>query len=206
MFWLYLYCYGFDKNANSSNVGMCVCTHFTFVSLATIGVCVFCAVASVAAFLFLGGNKMQCEDSVSDFIKRTSENYEFYIKNRSVTNLLNCSAELFVLPEEMLLDSIANSWVTQKLLDKLKNNTISNFDELINLKNICIHIKKGIKCFYFKTLTDSCQKITALIIEDKEYVNRKNCGFKITFSIELLEKFFLEFSKSIINQLNIENT
>ena len=39
---------------------MCVCTHFTFVSLATIGVCVFCATASVAAlFIFRGGEIMK---------------------------------------------------------------------------------------------------------------------------------------------------
>ena len=56
----YIYiAYEFDKNANSSNVGMCVCTHFTFVSLATIGVCVFCAVTSVAALFILWVNSMK---------------------------------------------------------------------------------------------------------------------------------------------------
>ena len=50
---------------------MCVCTHFTFVSLATIGVCVFCATTSVAAlFVFRGvtcmGKKVVLFSNVSD--------------------------------------------------------------------------------------------------------------------------------------------
>ena len=49
-----LSCYEFDKNANSIN--MKAEMFFVLFSLATIGVCVFCAVTSVAA-LFIYGDK-----------------------------------------------------------------------------------------------------------------------------------------------------
>ena len=69
-------------------------------------------------------------------------------------------------------------------------------------KNICIHIKNGINNFYLKTKIDKSNSITSLIIEDKEYKCNKNHKFKITLSISLLEKFFLEFSTSIIKWFN----
>lgn len=49
--------YEFDKNANSINVGTAMLV--ILISLATIGVCVFCAVTSVAALFIFGGPKMK---------------------------------------------------------------------------------------------------------------------------------------------------
>ena len=73
----------------------------------------------------------------------------------------------------------------------------------IDLKSICVHIKNGIDLFYVKVKTENGnKKITELIIEDKSYINQKNCVFSIVFSISLLEKFFLQFSKAIINNFD----
>lgn len=52
--------YEFDKNADSIIVCVSLCTLFTWVSLATTGVCVFCASASVGAFFVFGGDKNYC--------------------------------------------------------------------------------------------------------------------------------------------------
>ena len=52
--------YEFDKNANSINVGITMLV--ILISLATIGVCVFCAATSVAAlFILERGEKMDYE-------------------------------------------------------------------------------------------------------------------------------------------------
>lgn len=48
-FFTHIYIVEFDKNANSNYVGMCLITVHK-ISLATIGVCVFYASASVGAF------------------------------------------------------------------------------------------------------------------------------------------------------------
>ncbi|MBO5105372.1 MAG: hypothetical protein J6C29_00570 [Clostridia bacterium] len=104
--------------------------------------------------------------------------------------------------EEKYLKIITNSWVSSKLLKELKKNIKSNYNEPKDLKNICIHIKNGINNFYLKTKIDKSNSITSLIIEDKEYKCNKNHKFKITLSISLLEKFFLEFSTSIIKWFN----
>lgn len=51
-FFTHIYIVEFDKNANSNYVGMCLITVHK-ISLATIGVCVFYASASVGAFFIL---------------------------------------------------------------------------------------------------------------------------------------------------------
>ena len=144
---------------------------------------------------------MQAENDVCDFVKKVIENHEYYNKNRSVINLMNFFVYLFIFADEKILNNITDDWISIKLLKDIKKNTNSNFDEDVNLKNIYVHIKKGIELFYLNTKTDEFNNITTLIIEDKTYKNGKNYRFKIIFSTFLLENFYLEFSNSIIKYL-----
>ena len=62
-------CFEFDKNANSGDCMLCVLRPISHsVSLATIGVCVFCAAASVAALFTLWGGFMKSLVNILAFI------------------------------------------------------------------------------------------------------------------------------------------
>ena len=62
-------CFEFDKNANSGDCMLCVLRPISHsVSLATIGVCVFCAVTSVAALFIYGGEIMSVIINILAFI------------------------------------------------------------------------------------------------------------------------------------------
>ena len=85
--------YEFDKNANSNDVCIGALRPISHsVSLATIGVCVFCAVTSVAALFILGGEKMNAKDNsllaTEKFINRIKLKRKFveFKVNIEVTN------------------------------------------------------------------------------------------------------------------------
>ena len=108
---------------------MCVCTRFTFVSLATIGVCVFCAVTSVAALFIYGGKEMKngsfkklvgilCLLLVIVFVVTgcSSSNHS----SQSIASIQNTSSN-----EEILPDQDGNPYSTHKIVN---GETIVEYD------------------------------------------------------------------------------
>lgn len=145
---------------------------------------------------------MQYENLVKDFAKRTWENHKLYSGNYEVTNLINSSLGLFIFPEQKFFDKILDSWVSVEMLSELIANTESNYDESLDLKNICRHIRNGIAHFRIKLLSNNRDEIVGIEIYD-EYFNKQNKQyyfFKITLSVKTLEKLFIEFSDVIIEQ------
>lgn len=144
---------------------------------------------------------MEYKNLVKDFAKRTLENNKIYNGKYEVTNLINSSLGLFIFPEQNFFDKILNEWVSPELLDELITNTESTYEEPINLKNICKHIRNGIAHFRLKLMSNNSKEITEIIISDHflDRQSKKSYDFKIKISIENLERLYFEFSEAIIN-------
>lgn len=141
---------------------------------------------------------MNYQDLVCDFAKRTLANHKSYYGKYEVTNLINSSLGLFVFPEQKFFNEISDELISAELFNELKRNIESNYNEPINFKNICNHIRNGISHFRLEIKANNCSEITEVIIKDKSNKDGILRSFKITFSIKLLERFFLEFSDVII--------
>lgn len=141
---------------------------------------------------------MEYKDLVKDFAKRTLKNYHTYNGDYEVTNLINSSLGLFVFPEQKSFNKISDDWISGKLLNELKTNVESNYDEPINFKNICKHIRNGISHFHLEIKSDFQKEITRVIVRDRNCKTGEE--FRIEVSIELLKGLFFEFSEAIINR------
>lgn len=142
---------------------------------------------------------MEYKKLVKDLIERTRENYYSYTGNYEVTDLINSSLGLFVFPEQKFFEKISDDFVSPELFDELKSNTENKYGEENNLKNICNHIRNGIAHFHLEFEAKD-NEISKIIINDKP-PKSEIYKFKISFSIELLEKFFFEFSQAILDDI-----
>lgn len=142
---------------------------------------------------------MEYKDVVRDFATRTLENYKMYHGEYEITDLINSSLGLFIFPQQKFFNNISDTWISNELLSELKKNAKSNYKENLNLKNICRHIRNGISHYHLKIKVNPKKEITGVIISDVNPKNEKE-NFKIEFSIELLKKFFIEFSETIIEK------
>lgn len=139
---------------------------------------------------------MEYEDLVCDFAKRTIKNYDSYIGEYKVTELINSSLGLFVFTEQKFFCKITDDIISPEILNELKLACTSSYIEELNLQNICKHMRNGIAHFRIEIIADNRKEIHSVKIRDV-------CGgkqFTVCLNVELMEKFFREFAKSIISK------
>jgi len=145
---------------------------------------------------------------VKDFAKRTRKNLE-YMKNceYDVTQLINSSVGLIILPKEEHLICIADNMIGDDLYNEMVKCIKVNTYEKCNLSEIVRHIRNAIahNRIEFKAEKESIGKIgkiEEIIIKDHRYRNkyREAADFKMIITIELLYEFFCAFSNAVIEQ------
>ena len=137
-----------------------------------------------------------------DFIERSRANLKTLSKGPyEVTQLINSSLALLVIPKEKFYQSISDSMIDTNTFVMLCNNvTVNTYPETLDLKHIVLHIRNGIVHGRWDFFGRQHSSSLGSEIGGISICDRGNQGqqFKIKLSIDLLRTFFFEFSDSII--------
>lgn len=154
------------------------------------------------------------EKIMPEYVSRTLINLDIVKKAGSrgyeVTQLVNSLVGLLILPKEKVFSDVCDESVSKEILTQISDKVSickdrNEKDEEKNLKNIIRHMRNGVCHFHLDFLGNN-GKIEEIKIEDyyeDKKTNRKLKTFAVELSIELLEKFILQFDSSMIKtQLN----
>ncbi len=136
-----------------------------------------------------------------DFVEHTKDVLENYAGKNEVSNLLNCTLGLIILPYENVKDSTDAFWGTEvHNIKGLPSFTTHHFDPILK-------IKKGVIKPYPKTLKVLLQKIRNGLAHQniepvthnqafkgviiRNYFDKTHCDLKLEFTTEELKQFAL---------------
>lgn len=142
---------------------------------------------------------MQYLDVIRDFAQRTQNICKTYTGPYETTNLINSSLGLFVFPEQTFFNNLSNEMISPELFEQLKSCCTSSYNETLDLRSLCRHIRNGIAHFHLKFNANNHGEIEGITINDTDSRKCPVPHFEITLSVETLKCFFFEFSESIIN-------
>ena len=140
---------------------------------------------------------MQYEKFKRDFIIRTKENLLKITEQNGyeVTQLINSSIGLLIVPEQKFYNEIDNSFVNEATLNEI--NLCIDSKNKMSLKEIVRHLRNSISHSRIKFENDN-GKISKILFEDRV---ENTTTFYAKIGVELYEKFVLEFSNNIVKKL-----
>lgn len=142
-----------------------------------------------------------------DFILRTKENCKclnVHNSKNDVTTLINSSIGMFIYIRENYIDEINNHVISDELREELFDCVypINEDDYIEELSEFCRHLRNSIAhgCFDFESeesnFIGEYHIISKILFED--YDQDGNFTADIRIPIDLLKKFFDEFSDAMI--------
>ncbi len=153
---------------------------------------------------------MQYKDFVKDFAERTIENYQSLKDTKyEVTQLINSSVALLIIPEQWYFDEITKNIQEQLPFEQLKNCIKENkyeseYKKTTDMKFICIRMRNAVSHGHIYPQAENGNIKSIMFCDTKEiFKTRKqtnNYMFVIDIPITLLEKFYISFSKVLINE------
>lgn len=140
---------------------------------------------------------MQYEKFKRDFIIRTKENLLKITEQNGyeVTQLINSSVGMLIVPEQKFYNEIDNSFVNEATLNEI--NLCIDSKNKMSLKEIVRHLRNSISHSRIKFENDNGE-ISKIFFEDS---NEKEITFLAEIEVDLYKKFILEFSENIVKKL-----
>ena len=147
---------------------------------------------------------------VKDFVTRTRENYAWVKKGPyEVTQLINSAIGLLFIPKEnmCITDDLVDAALLKQMTACVNTNT---YPGTLNLYQLIKHLRNGIAHDRMEfhpvkpNIKDRPLKNEYIIIRDKDKDN--NYEFEIELTIDILEKFFIEFSDGVIKYFDNNKT
>ena len=139
-------------------------------------------------------------DFPKDFVNRTKANLKKYIGEYDVTNIINNSLGLIIIPHEHLIDALPNYIFSE--IDKKYGINIRNIhyekDKNYSLKNIIKHIRNGLAHGRIEQMTRN-KEISGIRIYDKKNKYSKE-NFSICFTTEEFKQFAILISEEFLRK------
>ncbi len=146
---------------------------------------------------------------LEDFVKRTKQNYENADEEYKITQLINSSVALLIVPKEIEYALIEDSDIPSALLNKLRSQPWLRkytYSEPLNLRQIARHIKNAISHGNFDFMSDDPYIgeghpiITHIQFKDKNMYKNANEEFEIIIPIADWKDFLFTFSDAIVQK------
>ena len=140
------------------------------------------------------------QEFIKDFAQRTIENYN-HISDDSykVTQLINSSIGLLVIPQQKLFNKISDKMISSQLLQEMRKTiTTPQCSIPTKLSTIARHMRNSITHatikFNAENASTNNNSLTIYSVTFTDEDPESHNIFELTVPIPLLEKFFLEFS------------